>query len=90
MTVLLFVQTRSIGVENSLLQIGSLNLPQWRESRRRIYSVCGVCPTLHGVGTGGNTEPKILVRRTRDEQDKTDSRTSDTTVAQNSESCLFL
>lgn len=38
-------------------------MPQWRESRRRVYSVNGVCPTLHGIGCGGNTEPKIIDER---------------------------
>ena len=42
------------------MQIGELDLPQWRESRRRIYSNDGLSPTLHGIGCGGNTEPKIL------------------------------
>ena len=46
---------------NELIQVSSLNILQWRESRRRIYSG-GVSPTLHGIGCGGNTEPKILIR----------------------------
>ena len=46
---------------NKLIQVGNLNIPQWIESRRRVYSPDGVCPTLHGIGCGGNTEPKIIV-----------------------------
>lgn len=41
--------------------IGILNNPQWIESRRRVYSIKGISSTLHGIGCGGNTEPKIVV-----------------------------
>ncbi len=46
---------------NKLIQIGSLDIPQWTESRRRVYSPEGCAPTLNGIGCGGNTEPKIIV-----------------------------
>lgn len=26
-----------------------------------MYSTDGICPTLCGIGSGGNTEPKIIV-----------------------------
>ncbi|MCM1315867.1 MAG: DNA cytosine methyltransferase [Alistipes senegalensis] len=45
---------------NKLIQEGTINKPEWIEARRRVYSPNGVCPTLNGVGQGGNTEPKIL------------------------------
>ena len=46
---------------NKLIQVGSLDIPNWTESRRRVYSPYGCCPTLNGIGSGGNTEPKIIV-----------------------------
>lgn len=46
---------------NRLIQVGSLDIPQWTESRRRVYSPIGCAPTLNGIGCGGNTEPKIIV-----------------------------
>ena len=42
------------------MQIAEIDNPSWIESRRRVYSVNGISPTLHGIGCGGNTEPKIL------------------------------
>lgn len=39
-------------MNNEIKVLGKLNISQWRESRRRIYSVYGVAPTLHGVGMG--------------------------------------
>lgn len=47
--------------ENKLLQLGNVDKPEWRESRRRVYSENGISPTLHGIGCGGNTEPKIAI-----------------------------
>ena len=47
--------------ENKLLQLGNVDKPEWRESRRRVYSENGTSPTLHGIGCGGNTEPKIAI-----------------------------
>lgn len=61
-----------------LKQVADLNCPQWRDSRRRVYSPNGVSPTLHGIGCGGNVEPKIIVRRNLNEQTETSSRTSNT------------
>ena len=52
----------SVCGENKLIQIGEVDKPEWRESRRRIYSIDGICPTLHGIGCGGNTEPKIYIK----------------------------
>ena len=46
--------------ENKLIQVGEIDKPEWRESRRRVYSADGVSPPLHGIGCGGNTEPKII------------------------------
>ena len=47
--------------ENKLIQVGILDKPEWIEARRRVYSPEGICPTLNGIGQGGNTEPKIIV-----------------------------
>lgn len=59
-------------MENNIKVVANLNLPQWRETQRRIYSIYGVSPTFHGIGMGGNTEPKILVRRQKNgKQNKT-------------------
>lgn len=58
--------TAAVGVsnadcgENKLIQVAEIDKPEWRESRRRVYSTDGVCPALHGIGCGGNTEPKIV------------------------------
>lgn len=46
--------------ENKLIQVAEIYKPEWRESRRRVYSTGGVCPALHGIGCDGNTEPKIV------------------------------
>lgn len=45
---------------NELMQVGTLEGKGF-ESRRRVYSDEGLAPTLHGIGNGGNTEPKILI-----------------------------
>lgn len=45
---------------NRLIISGVLDKPKWIETRRRVYSPCGICPTLHGIGCGGNNEPKII------------------------------
>lgn len=45
---------------NKLIQVVGINNSEWRESRRRTYSTDSLSPTLHGVGCGGNTEPKII------------------------------
>ena len=50
-----------ITTPNSLIQVGTIDNEKWRESRRRIYSPVGCIPALHGIGAGGNTEPKIVV-----------------------------
>ena len=47
---------------NQLKQVGELKILQWTESRRRIYTCNGLSPTLNGVGRGGNTEPKVVVK----------------------------
>ena len=44
---------------NELVQVGMLEGKGF-ETRRRVYSPEGLSPTLHGIGNGGNTEPKIL------------------------------
>ena len=46
---------------NSIIVVGNLDIPQWRESRCRVYHSFGLSPTLHGIGCGGNTEPKVLI-----------------------------
>lgn len=46
---------------NKLIQVGIIDKPEWRETMRRVYSPEGICPTLHGIGKGGNIEPKIIV-----------------------------
>lgn len=50
---------------NKLIQVGTLDKPEWIEARRRVYSPDGICPTLNGIGCGGNTEPKILENTNR-------------------------
>lgn len=50
--------------KNKLIEVGTLDKPQWTESRRRVYSPTSVCPTLNGIGSGGNTEPKIIMSGT--------------------------
>ena len=66
---------------NQLKQVGELKILQWTESRRRIYTCNGLSPTLNGIGRGGNTEPKVLIRR--DYEFKTNIRTADSELAQN-------
>lgn len=61
-----------------LKQVTELKCPQWRESRRRVYTPNGVSPKLHSIGCGGNVEPKIIVRRTLSEQVETGGRTANT------------
>lgn len=46
---------------NEIETMGSLDKPEWIESRRRVYSQEGISPTLHGIGCGGNTEAKVLI-----------------------------
>lgn len=62
---------------NELKQIAELKIPQWTECRRRIYTTGGVSPTLNGIGRGGNTEPKMLIRSKHEERDKSDSKSAD-------------
>ena len=50
---------------NKRIQVGIIDKPEWIETRCRAYSPEGVCPTLHGIGRGGNTEPKILENTNR-------------------------
>lgn len=45
---------------NELIQVAEIDNPSWIESRKRVYSVNGISPILHGIGCGGNTEHKIL------------------------------
>lgn len=56
-----YITTDELDCENKLIQVAEINKSEWRESRRRIYSIKGLSPTLHGIGCGGNTEPKIIV-----------------------------
>ena len=44
-----------------LMQVGTLD-GTGHEIRRRVYDENGLSPTLCGVGSGGNTEPKVLTR----------------------------
>lgn len=60
-------------MKNMLVQRFELDCPQWQESRRRIYTIFGVSPTICGVGRGGNTEPKILIRSANEQQNKNNS-----------------
>ena len=64
---------------NELKQVGLIPNPTWRETRCRIYSINGICPTLHGIGRGGHNEPKTLLRR--ENETKTDIRTANSTLA---------
>lgn len=48
-------------IEPELTQIGTIN-GNGHEIRRRVYDAEGISPTLCGVGSGGNTEPKVLVK----------------------------
>lgn len=57
-------------MKNLLVQKFELDCPQWQESRRRVYSGIGLAPTICGVGGGGNTEPKILIRSSDGQQNK--------------------
>ena len=45
---------------NELIQVGMIDGKGF-ESRRRVYSDQGLSPTLHGIGSGGGTEPKIQI-----------------------------
>lgn len=60
---------------NKLKQISSLDIPQMHESRRRIYTVFGLSPTLCGIGMGGGTEPKVLIKN--EEQNKSCNKFTD-------------
>lgn len=62
---------------NQLKQVGELKILQWTESRRRIYTCNGLSPTLNGIGRGGNTEPKVLIRSKHEERDKSGSKSAD-------------
>lgn len=48
-------------IEPELIQIGTID-GNGHEIRRRVYDADGISPTLCGVGSGGNTEPKVLVK----------------------------
>lgn len=48
-------------IEPGLTQIGTID-GNGHEIRRRVYDADGISPTLCGVGSGGNTEPKVLVK----------------------------
>lgn len=61
---------------NQLKQVGELKILQWTESRRRIYTCNGLSPTLNGIGRGGNTEPKVLIRSKHEERDKSGSKSA--------------
>jgi hypothetical protein len=43
---------------NQLRQVAELKIPQWTESRRRIYTCNGLSPTLNGVGGGATPSLK--------------------------------
>ncbi len=45
---------------NQLRQVAELKIPQWTESRRRIYTCNGLSPTLNGVGRGAIPSQKCL------------------------------
>lgn len=47
---------------NQLKQIVELDCPQWHIQRKRVFSMGGAAPTLNGIGRGGNTEPKVVVK----------------------------
>lgn len=59
---------------NNIIVVGNLNIPQQRESRRRVYHPFGLSPTLHGIGCGGNTEPKILIYKQRATKKMTENK----------------
>ena len=61
---------------NQLKQIIELDCPQWHVQRKRVFSTGGAAPTLNGIGRGGNTEPKVLIRRKENERDKSDSKSA--------------
>lgn len=48
-------------IEPELTQIGTID-GNGHEIRRRVYDADGISQTLCGVGSGGNTEPKVLVK----------------------------
>lgn len=52
---------KSVHAENKINVVGNMDKPEWIEARIRVYSNDGVAPTLNGIGSGGNTEPKIVV-----------------------------
>lgn len=41
---------------NKLIQVGSLDMPQWTESSRRVYSPEGCAPTLSTMQGGTGTQ----------------------------------
>lgn len=43
--------------------LGHIENVKTHEQNRRVYGVYRVCPTPSGLGQGGNTEPKITVKR---------------------------
>jgi len=59
---ILMVETSDIN-NNELVQVGMLEGKGF-ETRRRVYDPKGISPTLHGIGSGGNTEPKIIEENT--------------------------
>lgn len=61
---------------NQLKQIVELDCPQWHVQRKRVFST-GAAPTLNGIGCGGNTEPKVLIRSKYEERNKSDSKSVD-------------
>ena len=61
---------------NQLKQIIELNCPQWHVQRKRVFSTGGAAPTLNGIGRGGNTEPKVLIRSKHEERDKSGSKSA--------------
>ena len=56
------MNTENNGIHaNDIEIVDNLDKPEWIEARRRVYSNDSVAPTLNGIGSGGNTEAKIVV-----------------------------
>ena len=56
---------------NRCIQVYTLTGGKWDKMHdigKRVYSINGICPTLHTCG-GGNIEPKIVLKSTLKERD---------------------
>ena len=64
-------------MNNTLIIYGLLTEGEWAtryEKTCRVYHPFGLSPTLHGIGCGGNTEPKILIYKQRATKKMTENK----------------